>query len=56
MGQLGPLGLQVSGMREVRKKATHLSPAGWRAIEEVVGIGGHRAEVETTDLQELLLC
>ena len=35
--------------------ATHLTPAGWRAIEKVVGIGGHRAEMETADLQELLL-
>lgn len=42
-------------MRGLRKKATHLSPAGWRAVEVVVGIGGHCAEVETTDLQELLL-
>jgi len=33
----------------------HLTPAGWRAIEEVVGVGGHGAEVETADLQELLL-
>lgn len=52
MGPLEPLGLQVRGMRE---EATHLSPAGWRTIEEVVGIGGHCAEVETTDFQELLL-
>lgn len=55
MGQAGPLGLQVGGRSEVREKATHLTPARRRAIEEVVGIGGHCAEVETTDLQELLL-
>lgn len=43
------------GLRKERKKASHLSPTRWRAIEEVVRIGGHCAEVETTDLQELLL-
>lgn len=37
------------------ERDSHLSPTGWRAIEEVVGIGGHCAEVEATDLQELLL-
>ena len=41
--------------REVREMVAHLTPAGWRAIEEVVGVGGHGAEVETADLQELLL-
>lgn len=41
------------GMRKVR--TSHLSPTGWRAIEEVVGIGGNGAEVQTADLQELLL-
>jgi hypothetical protein len=49
------VGLCTGGRREGRKKSTHLSPTGWRAIEEVVGIGGHCAEVEMTDLQELLL-
>lgn len=50
-----PLGLQVRGRRKVKEKATHLTPAGWRAVEEVVGIGGHCAEVETADFQEFLL-
>lgn len=51
-GSSGALGW---GMRRARRKAAHLSPTGWGAIEEVMGIGGHCAEVETTDLQELLL-
>lgn len=55
MGQVEPLGLQVRGRRKVKEKATHLTPAGWRAVEEVVGIGGHCAEVETADFQEFLL-
>lgn len=44
-----------SGLGMQKEEAPHLSPTGWRAIEEVVGIGGHGAEVQTADLQELLL-
>lgn len=54
MGEGIPLGLCV-GARGRKRRDSHLSSTGWRAIEEVVGIGGHCAEVEATDLQELLL-
>lgn len=39
-----------------RKRTPHLPPATRGAEEEVVGVGGHRAEVQAADLQELLLC
>lgn len=39
-----------------KKQVPHLPPTAGRAVVEVVGVGGHCAEVEATDLQELLLC